>query len=100
MTLASLLAEVETTAVTGPTDREISDLCLDSRRVAPGAVFFGLAGLSADLAKNCNMPKKVVQSRFFTQKSGENRNDQPGFLRLNLIDCLASKATHSNVRIS
>src|SRR5436309_236431 len=48
MTLASLLAEVETTAVTGPTDREISDLCLDSRRVAPGAVFFGLAGARED----------------------------------------------------
>ncbi len=38
-------------AVSGPTDREVSALCYDSRRVSPGAVFFGLGGLREDGAR-------------------------------------------------
>ncbi len=51
MTLAALLEGVEVGDVSGPTDREISDLCYDSRRVLPGAVFFGLAGQHEDGAR-------------------------------------------------
>ena len=48
MTLATLLEEIDVDGVSGPTDRDISGLCYDSRRVSPGAVFFGLAGLHED----------------------------------------------------
>ena len=48
MTLAALLEDMEVGAVSGPTDREITGLCYDSRRVSPGAVFFGLAGARED----------------------------------------------------
>ncbi|MEK7329935.1 MAG: Mur ligase family protein, partial [Candidatus Eisenbacteria bacterium] len=51
MTLGALLEGVDVGAVSGPTDREVSDLCYDSRRVSPGAVFFGLAGLREDGAR-------------------------------------------------
>ncbi len=51
MTLGTLLAGVEVGAVHGPTDREVSALCYDSRRVARGALFFGLAGLREDGAR-------------------------------------------------
>jgi UDP-N-acetylmuramoyl-L-alanyl-D-glutamate--2,6-diaminopimelate ligase len=48
VTLASLLEEIDVDGVSGPTDREISGLCYDSRRVSTGQVFFGLAGLNQD----------------------------------------------------
>ncbi len=48
MTLATLLEEIDVDGVSGPTDREVSGLCYDSRRVSPGAVFFGLAGVRED----------------------------------------------------
>jgi UDP-N-acetylmuramoyl-L-alanyl-D-glutamate--2,6-diaminopimelate ligase len=48
MTLASLLEEIDVEGVRGPTDRDISGLCYDSRRVSPGTVFFGLAGARED----------------------------------------------------
>ena len=48
MTLATLLEEIDVDGVSGPTDRDISGLCYDSRRVSPGAVFFGLAGQRED----------------------------------------------------
>jgi UDP-N-acetylmuramoyl-L-alanyl-D-glutamate--2,6-diaminopimelate ligase len=51
VTLAALLEELEVGAVSGPTDREVSSLCYDSRRVTPGAVFFGLAGVREDGAR-------------------------------------------------
>jgi UDP-N-acetylmuramoyl-L-alanyl-D-glutamate--2,6-diaminopimelate ligase len=51
MTLAALLEGVEVGAVSGPIDREVSGLCYDSRRVSPGALFFGLAGLREDGAR-------------------------------------------------
>src|SRR5262249_34371950 len=51
MTLATLLRDVDVDAVRGPTDREVSGLCHDSRRLSPGAVFFGLAGLHQDGAR-------------------------------------------------
>ena len=48
MTLASLLEEIDVDGLRGPTDREISGLCYDSRRVSPGEVFFGLVGMRED----------------------------------------------------
>jgi UDP-N-acetylmuramoyl-L-alanyl-D-glutamate--2,6-diaminopimelate ligase len=48
VTLATLLEEIDGAAVSGPVDLEISGLCYDSRRVSPGAVFFGLAGQRED----------------------------------------------------
>ena len=51
MTLEALLEGIEVGTVRGPTHREISGLCYDSRRVAPGAVFFGLTGLRDDGAR-------------------------------------------------
>jgi UDP-N-acetylmuramoyl-L-alanyl-D-glutamate--2,6-diaminopimelate ligase len=48
VTLGALLEEIDVDGVRGPTDREVSGLCDDSRRVTPGAVFFGLAGLRED----------------------------------------------------
>ncbi len=48
MTLATLLEEIDVDAVSGPVDLEVSGLCYDSRRVSPGAVFFGLAGQRED----------------------------------------------------
>jgi UDP-N-acetylmuramoyl-L-alanyl-D-glutamate--2,6-diaminopimelate ligase len=51
VTLAALLEGVDVGVVNGPTDREVSDLCFDSRRVQPGVVFFGLAGLHEDGAR-------------------------------------------------
>ena len=51
MTVASLLEEIEVAAVRGPTDRPLTGLCYDSRRMSPGAVFFGLAGAREDGAR-------------------------------------------------
>jgi UDP-N-acetylmuramoyl-L-alanyl-D-glutamate--2,6-diaminopimelate ligase len=51
VTLEALLEGIEVGTVRGPTHREISGLCYDSRRVAPGAVFFGLTGLRDDGAR-------------------------------------------------
>ena len=48
MTLASLLEEIDVEELRGPTDQKISGLCYDSRRVSPGDVFFGLAGVNED----------------------------------------------------
>ena len=49
--LRELLAGVDTVAVHGPTDREVTGLALDSRRVSPGAAFFALPGVQADGAR-------------------------------------------------
>ena len=44
MTLGALLEEVEVTDTRGSLTPEVTGLAYDSRRVTPGAVFFGLAG--------------------------------------------------------
>jgi UDP-N-acetylmuramoyl-L-alanyl-D-glutamate--2,6-diaminopimelate ligase len=46
--LSDYFNDDEIVAVKGPLDRPISSLALDSRRVAPGALFFALPGLRAD----------------------------------------------------
>jgi UDP-N-acetylmuramyl tripeptide synthase len=46
--LRELLEEVDTLAVRGAIDREITGLALDSRRVKPGDAFFALPGVRAD----------------------------------------------------
>jgi UDP-N-acetylmuramoyl-L-alanyl-D-glutamate--2,6-diaminopimelate ligase len=46
--LSDYFPDDEIIAVKGPLDRPISSLALDSRRVAPGALFFALPGLRAD----------------------------------------------------
>jgi UDP-N-acetylmuramoyl-L-alanyl-D-glutamate--2,6-diaminopimelate ligase len=46
--LSELLEAVETLAVRGATDHEVSGLCLDSRQVVPGDAFFALPGTNAD----------------------------------------------------
>ena len=46
--LHELLAEVDTLAVRGTLEREISGLTLDSRRVRAGDAFFALPGVQAD----------------------------------------------------
>ncbi|MEY4069794.1 MAG: hypothetical protein RL721_408 [Candidatus Eisenbacteria bacterium] len=51
MTLRDLLASMPTLAVHGGTDRDITGLALDSRRVRPGDVFFALPGVQADGAR-------------------------------------------------
>ncbi len=49
--LRELLAGVETVAIHGPTDREITGLVLDSRRATAGSAFFALPGVQADGAR-------------------------------------------------
>jgi UDP-N-acetylmuramoyl-L-alanyl-D-glutamate--2,6-diaminopimelate ligase len=51
MTLGALLDEVEVTDTRGSLAPEITGLAYDSRRVTPGAVFFGLAGAREDGAR-------------------------------------------------
>ena len=51
MTLGALLEEVEVADTRGPLTPEITGLAYDSRRVTPGAVFFGLAGAREDGAR-------------------------------------------------
>lgn len=51
MQLKTLLSALATTAVDGPTDREITSLAYDSRRVQPGALFVALKGEKADGAQ-------------------------------------------------
>jgi UDP-N-acetylmuramoyl-L-alanyl-D-glutamate--2,6-diaminopimelate ligase len=46
--LSDILREEEQRGAKGPIDRPISGLAIDSRRVAPGNVFFALPGLRAD----------------------------------------------------
>jgi UDP-N-acetylmuramoyl-L-alanyl-D-glutamate--2,6-diaminopimelate ligase len=46
--LNDLFARLPVTSVKGSLDRAISSLAIDSRRVAPGALFFALPGLRAD----------------------------------------------------
>ncbi len=46
--LAELFAQGEISAVHGPLDRPVTGLAMDSRRVAPGNVFFALPGLRTD----------------------------------------------------
>lgn len=46
--LSDYFPDAEIVAVKGPLDRPISSLSLDSRRVAPGALFFALPGQRAD----------------------------------------------------
>jgi len=48
VTLATLLEGVDVEGVSGPTDREVTGLSCDSRRVGTGMVFFGLAGARED----------------------------------------------------
>ena len=48
MQLKALIAATATTAVNGPTDREIKSVAYDSRRVQPGALFVALKGEKAD----------------------------------------------------
>jgi UDP-N-acetylmuramoyl-L-alanyl-D-glutamate--2,6-diaminopimelate ligase len=49
--LSELFREGETVAVRGPLDRPISGIVMDSRRVAPGNLFFALPGLRSDGAR-------------------------------------------------
>jgi UDP-N-acetylmuramoyl-L-alanyl-D-glutamate--2,6-diaminopimelate ligase len=49
--LRELLEAVETLAVRGATELEVRGLCLDSRRVSPGEVFFALPGVRDDGAR-------------------------------------------------
>ena len=51
MTLGALLEEVDVTRLRGALEREVTSLCYDSRRVKPGALFFGLAGAHEDGAR-------------------------------------------------
>ena len=51
MILRDLLAAVDHRSVRGATDREVSGLALDSRRVKPGDAFFALPGVNADGAR-------------------------------------------------
>jgi UDP-N-acetylmuramoyl-L-alanyl-D-glutamate--2,6-diaminopimelate ligase len=51
MQLKTLLSALAPTAVDGPTDREITSLAYDSRRVQPGALFVALKGEKADGAE-------------------------------------------------
>ncbi|MBI1795662.1 MAG: UDP-N-acetylmuramoyl-L-alanyl-D-glutamate--2,6-diaminopimelate ligase [Candidatus Eisenbacteria bacterium] len=46
-----MLAEVDVTAVSGPTDAEVTAVSVDSRRVRPGTLFFGVAGTRDDGAR-------------------------------------------------
>jgi UDP-N-acetylmuramoyl-L-alanyl-D-glutamate--2,6-diaminopimelate ligase len=48
MNLSELLEGVETLAVTGPDGAEIRGVTYDSRKVAPGSLFFALRGAKAD----------------------------------------------------
>jgi UDP-N-acetylmuramoyl-L-alanyl-D-glutamate--2,6-diaminopimelate ligase len=48
VTIGGLLEEIDITAAHGTLEREVTSLCYDSRRAAPGAVFFGLAGARDD----------------------------------------------------
>ena len=48
MTLRELLEGVDVVAVSGDQDVSVTGVCLDSRRVHPGDVFFGLSGLKQD----------------------------------------------------
>jgi UDP-N-acetylmuramoyl-L-alanyl-D-glutamate--2,6-diaminopimelate ligase len=49
--LSELFSAGETVAVRGPLDRPISGIVMDSRRVAPGNLFFALPGLRSDGAR-------------------------------------------------
>ena len=49
--LSELFSAGETLAVRGSLDRPISGIVLDSRRVAPGNLFYALPGLRTDGAK-------------------------------------------------
>lgn len=49
--LSELFPEGEATAVRGSLDRPISGIVMDSRRVAPGNLFFALPGLRSDGAR-------------------------------------------------
>jgi UDP-N-acetylmuramoyl-L-alanyl-D-glutamate--2,6-diaminopimelate ligase len=48
MTLREVLQDVEGAVTTGALDVDVTGLCLDSRRVRAGDLFFGLAGLKTD----------------------------------------------------
>ena len=48
MKLDALLSQVPTVKVDGPTDRDITNLTYDSRRVKPGTLFFALKGEKVD----------------------------------------------------
>ncbi len=48
MTLREVLEDVDVAAPAARPEVEVTGLCLDSRRVRPGDLFFGLAGLKAD----------------------------------------------------
>ncbi|MEP6669606.1 MAG: UDP-N-acetylmuramoyl-L-alanyl-D-glutamate--2,6-diaminopimelate ligase [Chthoniobacter sp.] len=48
MKLDALLSQVSTVKVDGPTDRDITNLTYDSRRVKPGTLFFALKGEKVD----------------------------------------------------
>jgi UDP-N-acetylmuramoyl-L-alanyl-D-glutamate--2,6-diaminopimelate ligase len=51
MKLSDLLTSIQPTQVLGATDVEIESLCYDSRRAAPGALFFALKGEKVDGAQ-------------------------------------------------
>jgi len=51
VTLEGLLEEIDVTDTRGSLAPEVTGLCYDSRRVTPGAVFFGLAGAHEDGAR-------------------------------------------------
>jgi len=48
MKLSALLSQIKTVKVDGSTDREITGLTYDSRRVKPGTLFFALKGEKVD----------------------------------------------------
>ena len=48
MQLKALLSKIPTVLVIGPTDREITSICHDSRRVQKNSLFVALAGEKSD----------------------------------------------------
>jgi UDP-N-acetylmuramoyl-L-alanyl-D-glutamate--2,6-diaminopimelate ligase len=48
MQLATLISKIETVAVDGSLEREITSVCYDSRRVQPGSLFIALRGEKSD----------------------------------------------------
>lgn len=72
MELRTLLSNIQPLTVTGACDREISGLSYDSRRVAPGEVFFALPGAAVDgadfIAAACESgAAAIVSEREITQ---------------------------------
>ncbi len=48
MNLKDLIKNIEVVKIVGPENTEIQKLCLDSREIAPGAMFFAVSGTKTD----------------------------------------------------